>query len=174
MQIEEGNKGKGVAVSGKAEENGIVKRRVFLKLAGATVAQLGMARSSRAEVRESRLRAASELRLAGMNLAELLQKLHDQLFDAVLPFWDKYGVDHEYGGLICSLDYDGTPVDQPKNLWFLGRAIWIYSFLYNHFGRNFRHLDVARKTRNRAHLRAPARTIAGRKSLAGRENAAAL
>ena len=64
-----------------------MKRRVFLKLAGATVAQLGMARSSRAEVSESRLRAASELRLAGMNLTELRQKLHDQLFDAVLPFW---------------------------------------------------------------------------------------
>ena len=147
MQIEEGNKGKGVAVSGKAEENGIVKRRVFLKLAGATVAQLGMARSSRAEVSESRLRAASQLRLAGMSLTELRQKLHDQLFDAVLPFWDKYGVDHEYGGLMCSLDYDGTPVDQRKNLWFLGRAIWIYSFLYNHFGKNIQHLDVARKTK---------------------------
>jgi len=147
LQIEQGSKRKVVAVSGKAEENVIVKRRVFFKLAGAAVAQLGMARSGRAELSESCLRAGSELRLAGMNLTELREKLNDQLFDAVLPFWDKYGVDHEYGGLMCSLDYDGTLVDQRKNLWFLGRAIWIYSFLYNHFGKNIQYLDVARKTK---------------------------
>ena len=34
-----------------------------------------------------------------------------------------------------------------KNLWFLGRAIWVYSFLYNHFGNNPEYLEVARKTK---------------------------
>ena len=37
--------------------------------------------------------------------------------------------------------------DTGKNLWFLGRAIWVYSFLYNHFGKNPQFLEVARKTK---------------------------
>ena len=48
-----------------------MKRLMFLKLAGTAMAELGMPRSGRAKVSESCLRAASELRLAGMNLTEL-------------------------------------------------------------------------------------------------------
>jgi len=92
-------------------------------------------------------KATSELRLAGMSLTELRQRLHDQLFQAVLPFWDKHGIDHEYGGIMCSLDYDGTLLSTSKNLWFLGRAIWVYSFLYNHFRKDPEFLAVARKTK---------------------------
>jgi mannose/cellobiose epimerase-like protein (N-acyl-D-glucosamine 2-epimerase family) len=82
-----------------------------------------------------------------MSLAELRQRLHDQLFQVLLPFWDQHGIDHEYGGIMCSLDYDGTLLDTGKNLWFLGRAIWVYSFLYNHFGKAPQFLEVARKTK---------------------------
>lgn len=82
-----------------------------------------------------------------MSLPELRQKLHDRLFGAVLPFWEQYGVDHQYGGIMCSLDYDGTLRDTNKNLWFLGRAIWVYSFLYNHFEKDARFLEVARHTK---------------------------
>ena len=91
--------------------------------------------------------ARGELRLAGMSLAELRQRLYDQLFQVLLPFWDKHGIDHEFGGLMCSLDYDGTLLDTGKNLWFLGRAIWVYSFLYNHFGNNPLYLEVAKRTK---------------------------
>ena len=48
---------------------------------------------------------------------------------------------------MCSLDYDGTPANTEKNFWFQGRAIWVYSFLYNHFGKNPQYLEVARKTK---------------------------
>jgi mannose/cellobiose epimerase-like protein (N-acyl-D-glucosamine 2-epimerase family) len=82
-----------------------------------------------------------------MSLAELRQRLYDQLFQVLLPFWDTHGIDHEYGGLMCSLDYDGTLLDTGKNLWFLGRAIWVYSFLYNHFGKNSQFLEVATRTK---------------------------
>lgn len=92
-------------------------------------------------------KSASQWRLGGKSLVELRQELHDQLFQAVLPFWDQHGIDHEYGGILCALDYDGTPRDTGKNLWFLGRAIWVYSFLYNHFGRAPEFLETARKTK---------------------------
>ena len=48
---------------------------------------------------------------------------------------------------MCSLDYDGRLLDSGKNLWFLGRAIWVYSFLYNHFGSDDQYLEVAKKTK---------------------------
>ena len=82
-----------------------------------------------------------------MSLVDLRERFHDELFKELLPFWDKYGVDDEYGGIMCSLDYDGTLANTDKNLWFLGRAIWVYSFLYNHFGKNPQFLEVARKTK---------------------------
>ncbi len=89
----------------------------------------------------------SQVQLAGMNLLELRQNLYDHLFKAVLPFWDRHGIDHEYGGIMCSLDYDGTLLNTGKNLWFLGRALWIYSYLYNHFGKDPQFLEIARKTK---------------------------
>jgi N-acylglucosamine 2-epimerase len=107
------------------------------------IARPGSAQSASEPCREK----TSQLRLAGMSLAELRQRLHDQLFQVLLPFWDQHGIDHEYGGIMCSLDYDGTLLDTGKNLWFLGRAIWVYSFLYNHFGKAPQFLEVARKTK---------------------------
>ena len=47
-----------------------------------------------------------------------------------------------------SLDYDGTVVRTNKLSWFQGRAIWVYSFLYNHFDRNPKYLEIARKAKD--------------------------
>ena len=125
-----------------------MERRAFLALAGAAALRRGGARPGAGQVVNGPCReAVSELRLAGMSLTELRQQLHDRLFQAVLPFWDKHGIDHEYGGIMCSLDYDGTLADTGKNLWFLGRAIWVYSFLYNHFGKDPEFLAVAKRTK---------------------------
>ena len=82
--------------------------------------------------------------LAGMTLPALRRRYHADLFDSVLPFWDKHGIDRDHGGILCFLDYDGTCVDSNKFLWFQGRGIWIYSYLYNHFGKDPHHLEAAR------------------------------
>jgi N-acylglucosamine 2-epimerase len=87
-------------------------------------------------------------KLAGVTLQELYTRYRDQLFQEFLPFWEQYGIDHERGGFMCALDYDGTRVNTHKFLWFQGRGIWIYSFLYNHFEGDERYLDVARKTKD--------------------------
>jgi len=87
-------------------------------------------------------------KLAGMTLDQLRRRYRDELFGNLLPFWDKHGIDHEYGGVMHSLDYDGAVVSTNKLSWFQGRAIWVYSFLYNHFGKNPAHLDIARKTKD--------------------------
>src|SRR5258706_8562446 len=102
---------------GNREECREVKRRTFLGLSGAAAVRLGIASPGRAQNINGPPRDATapgELRLAGMSLAELRQGLYDQLFQVLLPFWDKHGIDHEYGGLMCSLDYDGTLRDTGK------------------------------------------------------------
>ncbi len=87
------------------------------------------------------------MRLAGLTLPQLRQRFHADLFDRLLPFWDRAGVDHQYGGVLHSLDYDGTAVATNKVSWFQGRAMWVYSFLYNRFGRNPAHLEIARRAK---------------------------
>jgi hypothetical protein len=132
------------------EEYRQVNRRAFLGLTGAAAARLGIASLGSAQSVNGPPQDGTvpgELRLAGMSLADLRQRLYNQLFQVLLPFWDHYGIDHEYGGLMCSLDYDGTLLDNGKNLWFLGRAIWVYSFLYNHFGKKTKFLEVAKRTK---------------------------
>jgi mannose/cellobiose epimerase-like protein (N-acyl-D-glucosamine 2-epimerase family) len=78
-----------------------------------------------------------------MPLQELRAEMHRQLFEEILPFWDRYGIDEEHGGIMCALDYDGTRAHDEKVLWFQGRGLWVYSFLYNHFGGNRRFLNIA-------------------------------
>ena len=49
---------------------------------------------------------------------------------------------------MCSLDYDGRLINTDKLMWFQGRAMWVYSFLYNHFGQDPQYLETARKIKN--------------------------
>jgi len=86
--------------------------------------------------------------IAGVTLQEHRDELKSRLFDEYLPFWDNGGYDKEYGGFICNLNKDGIPVDGEKFIWYQGRAIWVYSFLYNNFGQNPKFLEIARRTRD--------------------------
>ncbi len=85
-------------------------------------------------------------RLAGLTLEQLRGQYHYALFDDFLPFMDKYVIDHRYGGFMCNTDRDGTHLSTKKEAWFMGRGIWVYSFLYNDFGRNEKYRDVAGKS----------------------------
>jgi N-acylglucosamine 2-epimerase len=84
----------------------------------------------------------------GVSLREHRDELESRLYDEYLPFWNKGGYDREYGGFICNLDPEGIPVDDEKYIWYQGRAIWVYSFLYSHFGQDPRFLEIARRTRD--------------------------
>ncbi len=124
-----------------------VNRRAFIGSAGGGAATL-MTACQPVRQAGSRGPSAAETKLAGMTLPELRKKYHDELFQVYLPFWEKHGIDHELGGFICSLDYDGTQVNTDKLMWFQGRGIWLFSFLYNHFDKNPRYLEIAKKTKD--------------------------
>ncbi len=86
--------------------------------------------------------------IAGIGLKEHRNELKSRLYDEYLPFWDNGGYDKQYGGFICNLDKNGIPVDDSKFIWYQGRAIWVYSFLYNNFGKDKKYLEIARHTRD--------------------------
>jgi N-acylglucosamine 2-epimerase len=124
-----------------------LKRRTFVGSAGAGAAQLLAAGQGGAKAPSSSS-VTSNVKLAGMTLPALRKLYNDELFQNYLPFWEKHGIDHERGGFMCGMDYDGKVVSSDKLLWFQGRGIWLYSFLYNNFGKDAARLEVARKTRD--------------------------
>ena len=81
------------------------------------------------------------------SLQELRDQYHSELFVDYLPFFDRHGIDHKLGGFMCTLDHDGTLLDTRKDMWYQGRGLWVYSYLYNHFGGD-QYLAVARKARD--------------------------
>jgi N-acylglucosamine 2-epimerase len=68
------------------------------------------------------------------------------LFDDYLPFHEKYVVDKEYGGFHCTVTPTGELVSTEKTAWFEGRGTWVFSFLYNNFGREQKYLDIATRS----------------------------
>lgn len=88
----------------------------------------------------------SDPRLAGYTLSELRELYHRDLFVDWLPFMERHVIDHEYGGFLCNTDFDGRHVSFEKNPLFQGRGIWVYSYLYIHFGKDARYLEVARRS----------------------------
>ena len=89
---------------------------------------------------------ASEIKL---NLQKLQDRYHSDLFDDFIPHMDQFVIDHQNGGFMCSVDItNGKQVNSNKTAWFEGRGMWTYSFLYNHFGKNPKYLEVARKSKD--------------------------
>lgn len=83
--------------------------------------------------------------LAGLNLQELHDRYHDELFKRFLPAMESLCIDHEYGGFMCDVDIaTRKSISTIKRVWNQGRGIWVYSFLYNNFEKNPRYLEIAK------------------------------
>jgi len=122
-----------------------MQRRKFIgALLGGTA--LGLADRATPANGEARPRSANAGKLAGMTLEQLRELYRVHLFDDFLPFVDKHVIDHQYGGFMCNTDLDGVNVTTVKTTWFEGRGIWVYSFLYNNFGKQAKYLEVARNS----------------------------
>ena len=86
--------------------------------------------------------------IAGMRLEELLAAYRNRLFKLYLPFWEKGGYDRELGGFMCYLTDDGRVQNDQKDIWYQGRGVWTYSFLYNFIDKNPKWLEMAQKSRD--------------------------
>lgn len=65
------------------------------------------------------------------NVDRLLRIYRDGLLEDTLPFWIDHGVDRLHGGIMTSLDRDGTVIDTDKGVWQQGRFAWLMGELYN-------------------------------------------
>ena len=70
--------------------------------------------------------------------------MRDFLLNNVLPFWAKYAIDYECGGLYNMIDREGRVYGTDKNVWFAGRTMYTYSLAYNELDKNPAYLDVAK------------------------------
>ena len=48
---------------------------------------------------------------------------------------------------MCAIDHDGTRSSDSKYMWYQGRGLWTYSYLYRHFGGD-EQLEVARRAKD--------------------------
>ncbi len=77
------------------------------------------------------------------DLHSLLQQYRAELLDRVVPFWLRYGVDWENGGICTCISDQGEVLSRDKYMWSQLRAIWTFSALYNRIEHRQEWLDVA-------------------------------
>lgn len=69
----------------------------------------------------------------------------NELTNNILPFWEKYSIDNEYGGYFTCLEREGKVFDTDKFIWLQCRQVWTFSKLYNDFSLEERWIEIARK-----------------------------
>lgn len=79
-----------------------------------------------------------------MNVSNLTDIYSRELFDRVIPFWEKHSVDRVNGGFFNCLDRDGSLYDTKKYMWLNGRQTWMFSKLYNSVEQRPEWLEIAR------------------------------
>lgn len=87
--------------------------------------------------------------ISDLNLRKLRESYKEALFGKFLPNMDCLVVDHELGGFMTAADISTYKLTSTnKRAWFEGRGIWMYSFLYNNFGKDPSYLEIARKSKD--------------------------
>ncbi len=85
-----------------------------------------------------------------MNVKEYIKSWAESykkdLTENIMPFWMKYGLDRENGGVYTCVDRDGSLMDTTKSVWFQGRFAFICSFAYNNVEKNQEWLDATKST----------------------------
>ena len=79
------------------------------------------------------------------DFAEPLARYRNELVTHVIPFWEKHGIDHEYGGFHDSLDRDGSLWDPDKWMWMQWRKVYMFAALYESPYRQDRFLGYAKQ-----------------------------
>ncbi len=64
-------------------------------------------------------------------IAGLRFRFEQELFENVIPFWEKHSPDPENGGYFNCLDRDGYVYDTTKHVWLQARQVFMFSKLSN-------------------------------------------
>ncbi len=76
--------------------------------------------------------------------ARYRRKYEQELFERVIPFWERHSPDRTHGGYFNGLDRDGAVYDTTKHVWLQGRQAWIFSKLYRAVEQKASWLEMAR------------------------------
>ncbi len=69
-----------------------------------------------------------------MSFKELHEFYKDHLFNILMPFWMKFGIDHENGAFFTCFNNKGDVLkSKNKYIWSQGRFLWMLSHLYYAF-----------------------------------------
>lgn len=126
-------------------------RRLFLKqnslIGFGTIAGLGITQNLAAfagtrKSKDSFFAGDSLETLGGMSLQQLLDFHHRYLTETYIPNWNR-GIDWKYGGFDNALSPGKEPNFEKKSMYFQGRGVWMFSYLYNNITHDKRHLEAA-------------------------------
>lgn len=81
-----------------------------------------------------------------MNLQQLDEFLLKHLLKEIVPFWMKYGIDREEGGVYGFIADDGTLLKTQKPIVSNIRALWTFSALFNRVRRDAHFKEAADET----------------------------
>lgn len=70
-------------------------------------------------------------RMEMIDLSQYAQCYKKELLEEIIPFWETYSVDKEWGGFFTCLDRQGKVYDTDKFIWLQGRQVWTFAMLYN-------------------------------------------
>jgi N-acylglucosamine 2-epimerase len=78
------------------------------------------------------------------DVSALRARYETELFERVLPFWERHSPDRVHGGYFNNLDRDGSVYDTDKHVWLQGRQVWLFSKLYRTVEQRPEWLELAR------------------------------
>jgi N-acylglucosamine 2-epimerase len=81
-----------------------------------------------------------------MDTSKLYEQYRSLLLDGVVPFWLKYGIDWDQGGVLSCMNEDGSPVSGDKFMWSQARSVWTFAALYNRVEKRPEFLKVAKNS----------------------------
>jgi N-acylglucosamine 2-epimerase len=58
------------------------------------------------------------------------ERIAEQMWQRVMPFWMRHSLDTECGGYFNQLDRDGSRFGDDKHVWLQGRQVWMLAKLY--------------------------------------------
>lgn len=91
-----------------------------------------------------------KIKLSTMDIKKYLgywaECYREDLVQNIMPFWMKYGLDTENGGVYTCVDRNGELMDTTKSVWFQGRFAYTCCFAYNNIEHRQEWLDAAKQT----------------------------
>jgi len=78
-----------------------------------------------------------------MNFLQIKKRYENELYERVIPFWEKHCTDRQFGGYFTSLDRDGSVYDTEKYMWMQWRIVYMFAKLAVAQGGNDRWLEIA-------------------------------